>query len=87
MPDDAAPKPRTIDERLDGLTQTLEIIGAMQQDNQKRFEEVAMMQLDNEKRFAEIATALQQDAENIRALARIAELHDRRLTGLEDQQQ
>jgi len=28
----------------------------------------------------------QQDGENIRALARIAEIHDRRLTDLEDQQ-
>ena len=73
MPDDAAPKPRTIDERLDGLTQTLEIVAAMQR--------------DNEKRFAEIATALQQDAENIRALVRVAELHDRRLTNLEEPQQ
>lgn len=73
MPDDAAPKPRTIDERLDGLTQTLEIVAAMQR--------------DNEKRFAEIATALQQDAENIRALVRVAELHDRRLTNLEDPQE
>ena len=73
MPDDAAPKPRTIDEHLDGLTQTLEIVAAMQR--------------DNEKRFAEIATALQQDAENIRALVRVAELHDRRLTNLEEPQQ
>ena len=73
MPDHAAPKPRTIDERLDGLTQTLEIVAAMQR--------------DNEKRFAEIATALQQDAENIRALVRVAELHDRRLTNLEDPQE
>jgi predicted component of type VI protein secretion system len=73
MPDDAAPKPRTIDERLDGLTQTLEIVAAMQR--------------DNEKRFAEIAKVQEQDGEHIRALVRIAELHDRRLTNLEDQQQ
>ena len=31
----------------------------------------------------QLITASQQDAENIRALARIAELHDRRLTDLE----
>jgi hypothetical protein len=73
MPDNAEPKPRTIDERLDGLTQTVEIIAAMQR--------------DNEKRFAEIATALQQDAENIRALARVAEIHHERLSNLEGDQQ
>jgi hypothetical protein len=73
MPENADPKPRTIDERLDGLTQTVEIIAAMQRDNQER--------------FAEIAATLRQDAENIRALARIAEIHERRLSDLEDQQQ
>ena len=52
MPDNADPKkPRTIDERLDGLTQTLEIIAAMQVDNEKRFAQ-------NEERFAEIAVTL-----------------------------
>jgi hypothetical protein len=73
MPDNADPKPRTIDERLDGLTQTVEIIAAMQR--------------DNEKRFAEIAKIHEQDGEHIRALARIAEIHERRLSDLEDHQQ
>jgi hypothetical protein len=73
MPDNADPKPRTIDERLDGLTQTVEIITSMQR--------------DNEKRFAEIAKIQEQDGEHIRALARIAEIHERRLSDLEDQQQ
>jgi hypothetical protein len=31
-----------------------------------------------------LLTASQQDGENIRALARIAEIHERRLTNLED---
>ena len=39
MPDNADPKPRSIDERLDGLTQTVEIIAAMQRDNEKRIAE------------------------------------------------
>ena len=88
MPDNAEPKkPRTIDERLDGLTQTVEIIAAMQVDNEKRFAQ-------NEERFAEIAFTLKEilanqkrDGEHILALVRIAELHDRRITNLEDQQQ
>ncbi len=32
----------------------------------------------------DLKVAAQQDGENIRALARIAEIHDRRLTHLED---
>ena len=67
MPDDVEPKkPRTIDERLDGLTQTVEIIAAMQRDNEKRFAEIA---------------------QSIAALARIAEIHEHRISDLEDEQQ
>ena len=73
MPDNTDPKPRTIDERLDGITQTLEIIAAMQR--------------DNERRFAEIAANQERDAEHIHALVRIAELHHERLTNLEGGQQ
>ncbi len=54
-----------IDQRLEALTQTVELIAAMQQDNERRWE----------KRFGEITAAIQQDAENIRALVRVAELH------------
>src|ERR1035437_6097729 len=75
MPDNADPKP-TIDERLDrlterheALTQTVELIAAMQRDNEKQFAEIG-------KRFAEVG-------ESIRALARIAEIHEHRLSGLE----
>ena len=35
----------------------------------------------------ELKAAIAQDAENIRALARIAEIHERRITRLEDSQQ
>jgi hypothetical protein len=69
----------TIDERLEkltgrheALTQTVELIAAMQR--------------DSEKRIGEITTAINQDAENTRALARIAELHHERLSRPEDQQ-
>ena len=34
----------------------------------------------------DLKTVAQQDGENIRALARIAEIHERRPTGLEDRQ-
>ena len=79
MPDNADHKP-TIDERLDrltarheALTQTVELIAAMQRDNEKQFAEIG-------KRFAEVG-------ESIRALARIAEIHEHRLSGLEGGQQ
>ena len=59
----------TIDERLEAIAQSLEVLNGLQH--------------ANERRFAEIASTLQQDAENIRALARIAEIHERRLSDLE----
>ena len=59
----------TIDERLEklterheALTQTVELIAAMQ---------------------LALTRDVQQDGENIRALARIAEIRERRLTGIE----
>lgn len=76
MPDNADPKPRTIDERLDGLTerhealtQTVELTAAMQRDNEGRWH----------KRFTEIA-------ESIRGLARIAEIHKHCLSRPEGEQ-
>jgi hypothetical protein len=80
MPDNPDPKPRTIDERLDGLTQTLEIIAAMQRDNERRFE-------NNEKRFAESGKRFAEIAESIRGLVRIAEIHEHRLSHLEGEQE
>jgi hypothetical protein len=69
-----------IDQRLEALTQTVELIAAMQHDNEARWE----------KRFGEVTAAIQanseniqKDGENIRALARVAEIHHERLTRLE----
>ena len=62
----------TIDERLErlaqrheALTQTVELIAAMQQANEKQFA----------KQIAEVLAASKRDGENIRALALIAEMH------------
>jgi hypothetical protein len=63
-----------IDERLEALVQTVELIAAMQRDNETRWE----------RRFGEVTAAIQKDAENIAALARIAEIHHERLSHLED---
>jgi prefoldin subunit 5 len=66
----------TIDERLEklterheALTQTVELIAAMQRDLTRDVQS--------------LRTATQQDGDNIRALARIAEIHERRLTDIE----
>ena len=55
----------TIDERLERLTERHEALT----------QSVELMHRDWESRWTNIAAALQQDAENIRALARIAEIH------------
>jgi hypothetical protein len=81
-PEDQPPK-RTIDERLDGLTQTLEIIAAMQRDNERRFAEnalrfaeVAAIQSATQTQFSDINTALT-------ALLTVTQSHEKRLSKLE----
>ena len=59
----------TIDERIEALTMSLELLARDHEDANRR--------------IAALLTAVEQDAGNIRALARIAELHERRLTDLE----
>jgi hypothetical protein len=59
----------TIDERIEALTMNLELASRDIQDLK-----TALRQLENLAR---------QDGENIRALVRIAEIHERRLTDLE----
>jgi hypothetical protein len=63
----------TIDERLEALTMNLEL---------------AMKDIEASSRRIEALQVLaKQDGENIRALVRIAEIHERRLTGLEGHDQ
>ena len=77
MPDNADPKRPTFDERLEAIRQTLELTSAMHVDNDKefraRFAELAT-------RFAQIAENQKRDGEHINALARMAEIHERRLS-------
>lgn len=70
----------TIDERLELMGQRLDMMIKIHLDNDREYRE----------RFAEIRAAIEQinatarqDGENIRALARIAEIHERRLSDLE----
>ena len=74
--DNPTPRPRTIDERLDGLTQTLEIIAAMQRDNERRF-------AANEVRFAKIADRFEEIAGDIAGLIGVAQRHEHRIAKLD----
>jgi hypothetical protein len=47
------------------------------------YEVVNKAQSENARQIGQLTTLLAQDAENIRALARIAEAHERRLDNLE----
>lgn len=58
-----------VDERIEALTMNLELFGR----------DVETLRASVERLYATV----EQDAENIRALARIAEIHERRLTSLE----
>ena len=51
----------TIDERLEALTQTVEMIAGMQKASEERIDK--------------LTAAIEEDGKHIRALARIAEIH------------
>jgi predicted nuclease of restriction endonuclease-like RecB superfamily len=63
----------TTDERLDRLTERHEALT----------QSVELLAIETR----ELKEAIAQDAENIRALARIAEIQERRLTHIENRQQ
>jgi len=65
----------TIDQRLERLTERHEALA----------QSLELMQRQWEERWTKIEAAIQQDAENIRGLARIAEIHEHRLSHLEGQ--
>jgi hypothetical protein len=74
----------TIDERLDrlverheALTQTVEHL-ALQGEEQNK-----LIRLQGEN-IGKILIAIEKDGENIRGLARIAEIHEHRISDLED---
>lgn len=58
-----------IDARLDAIAMHLELTASMAQANEEKLQKVL--------------EALDRDSENIRALARIAEIHEHRLSDLE----
>ncbi len=72
----------SIDERLEALAQTVEILASMQRENEKRFEQ-------NEKRFEQMFLEVRHHFEivldSIRGLESIARAHEQRLDDLEGQ--
>lgn len=70
----------TIDERLEALTQTVELIAHMQQAEEKR---AAERDAITDQRLNRILDAIEKQARNIETLAAIAHDHGRRIEGLE----
>jgi hypothetical protein len=66
----------TIDQRLEKLTERHEALTVT-------VELIAAMQRDLTRDVQSLRIVTEQDGENIRALARIAEIHERRLTEIE----
>ncbi len=85
----------TIDERIEALTMNLELLSrdleSFRETSRETIAQLAQLtqQLAQQmgqmgQQMSQLVTAVTTDAENIRALARIAEIHERRLTDLED---
>lgn len=76
MPNEDQPK-RSIDERLDALTQSLELMASIQRDNERA----------NEQRFSQITHNFEIVLDSIRRLENIALAHEHRLDRIQGEQQ
>jgi hypothetical protein len=65
----------TVDERIERLTERHEALT----------QSIELMHSDWQERWKAVTTALEKDGENIRALARIAEIRKQRIERLESQ--
>ena len=79
-----------IDERIAALTMNLELMSRDREDDkQKLLEQGRQIQAHGKnieaqgKQIQDLYLIARQDGENIRALVRLAEIHERRLTGIE----
>jgi hypothetical protein len=72
-------KNRSIDERLDALTMSLELMSHANEAQDRRIEKLTAS-------IEKLVEVSNKDAVNISALARIAEAHERRLENLEGRQ-
>ena len=82
-PNDPQSPKRSFEERMDALSMHVELHAAMMRDFDLRQEEEAQKRLETDARIDKLIKAVEIDAENIRALARIAEVHQDRIEKLE----
>lgn len=82
-PNDPQPARRSFDERMDALSMHVELHAAMMRDFDLRMEEEAQKRRETDARIDKLIKVVEIDAENIRALVRIAEAHQDRIETLE----
>jgi hypothetical protein len=70
----------TVEERYEKIDQRLEAIAM-------NLELTAAMAHENEAKIKQVLSVVEKNSENIRALARIAEIHEHRLSDLEGGEQ
>ena len=73
----------TIDERLDRLTERHEALAESVESLRASVHEQHETTVEQGKTIDKILIALEKDGENIRGLARIAEIHEHRISDLE----
>jgi hypothetical protein len=73
----------TIDERIEALTMHLELTAQMARDNEVKIDKMHGGMDKMNGRIDKLLVLVEKDAENIRGLARIAEIHEHRISGLE----
>lgn len=72
-----------IDARLDAIAMHLELTASVAHANDARVDKLLTAVEKDEARIDKLLIAVEKDAENIRALARIAEIHEHRLSDIE----
>ena len=84
---DEQPRKPTIEERLEAVTQTLELLASISKDNEERHRremaEINAAIAENTAAIAKNRADIATDGEHIRALVRIAEIHEHRLSAIE----
>jgi hypothetical protein len=85
-PIDPQPPKRNIDERIDALAKYIELHAAIMRDMDAKLIRLAENDEKSNARIDKLTKAIEIDAQNIRALASIAEAHQHRIQSLEGDQ-
>jgi hypothetical protein len=85
------PQKPTIDERIEALTHSLELLAQMHRDaeqhNEINWTEIKRTAAENERRFSQIATNFEIVHDSIKRLENIAVAHEQRIDDMESGQQ